>query len=121
MESIELTAQELWTIRTAVAKSAPRDVEDMAARIRLLDWLEFTDAEKAAIGWQKEVGPDGNDRFRYNGRAVLAREFSDRRRRACLHLLETAVGMFPMDTCRDVVFPALTKLGWLPPEEADDE
>lgn len=115
---MQFTALEAWIIRTAIANSAAQTVGDLMARGRLLEMMEFTDAERAAIGWRVTVAADGSESPTFGAEAVVERNLSDRQVARLRAILVEMAPTFRVQVYKQIE-SALLKLGWVP--TGDDE
>ena len=107
---MEFTALEVWIVRTAIAQSAAGSVAEMMARGRLLEMMEFTDEEKAAIGWT------GGDAPLFDSAATITRPLTEKQAAKLRGILCEMIPAFRIQIHAHVE-SALRKLGWSPAED----
>ena len=117
---MELTAIELWALSAAVAAWAPHSVGEIALACKLLPELEFTEEERAAIGWRAVARADGAVVPLFQESAPVTRQFNDKRVSQLLNILREGIrsGIFRGQHA-PFLYSLLVKLGWVPVE--DDE
>lgn len=115
---MEFTAFELYVMHTGIGNTSGASMADARNRDRLLDALEFTDDEKAAIGWHEVLLDNGSYVPVFRDDAILERTFTEVQM-ARMRAILTSPDAVSMIKARvfGVYEAALTKIGWVDMEE----
>jgi hypothetical protein len=115
---MEFTAMELFVMHTAIGNTVGANMADMMRRGRLLDLLEFTDEDKAAIGWREVTLDNGAEVALFDNTVILERILTGRQAEQMRAILASPDAVATVKARAHKTYEAaLRKLGWVPMED----
>jgi len=116
---MEFTSGELYWLYRAVGQGRAGDnLADAEHRFRLRQLLEFTEEEKELIGLTEVERETEVWTFQFNGIISLERTLTERQAQKLLRIMEEVMPQLTGEVYA-LLRPALLRLGWTPPEDAD--